>query len=206
VANVLIIERQELVRQGIEAALAGNDRITLAASTADPKTGFELFKQLRPDVVILGLRFVDFCSIDALPTYFEIAPQAKIVILADNAGDGEIAKALKLGALAFVSKENSTQDLLAAVEAAADGKKYVPKDIADVLTAHYGEDELTPAETNVLQSIVGGMSNKEIAFALDVSENTVKSHIQSIFSKIGVSDRTSAATAAIKRGLVRVDL
>ncbi len=205
-ANVLIIERQELVRQGIEAALAGNDRITLAASTADPKTGFELFKQLRPDVVILGLRFVDFCSIDALPTYFEIAPQAKIVILADNAGDGEIAKALKLGALAFVSKENSTQDLLAAVEAAADGKKYVPKDIADVLTAHYGEDELTPAETNVLQSIVGGMSNKEIAFALDVSENTVKSHIQSIFSKIGVSDRTSAATAAIKRGLVRVDL
>ncbi len=205
-ANVLIIERQELVRQGIEAALAGNDRITLAASTADPKTGFELFKQLRPDVVILGLRFVDFCSIDALPTYFEIAPQAKIVILADNAGDGEIAKALKLGALAFVSKENSTQDLLAAVEAAADGKKYVPKDIADVLTAHYGEDELTPAETNVLQSIVGGMSNKEIAFALDVSENTVKSHIQSIFSKIGVSERTSAATAAIKRGLVRVDL
>lgn len=205
-ANVLIIERQELVRQGIEAALAGNDRITLAASTADPKTGFELFKQLRPDVVILGLRFVDFCSIDALPAYFEIAPQAKIVILADNAGDGEIAKALKLGALAFVSKENSTQDLLAAVEAAADGKKYVPKDIADVLTAHYGEDELTPAETNVLQSIVGGMSNKEIAFALDVSENTVKSHIQSIFSKIGVSDRTSAATAAIKRGLVRVDL
>jgi len=206
VINILLIERQQLVRQGIEAVFRDNDRFTLSTSTADPKAGFELFKQLLPDVVILGLRFVDSCSIDALPAYFEIQPEAKIVILADNAGDGEIAKALKLGALAFVSKEGPTDDLLAAVEAAAKGKKYVPKDIAEILTAHYGEDELTPAETNVLQSIVGGMSNKEIAFALDVSENTVKSHIQNIFSKIGVSDRTSAATAAIKRGLVRVDL
>ncbi|HMM81434.1 MAG TPA: response regulator transcription factor [Pyrinomonadaceae bacterium] len=204
--NVLLIERQELVRLGIEAAIAESGRFTLAASTANPKEGFDLFKRLRPDVVILGLRFVDSCSIDALPAYFEIEPRAKVVILADNAGDGEIAKALKLGALAFVSKEGTTDDLLAAAEAAANGKKYVPKDIAEVLTAHYGEDALTPAETNVLQSIVGGMSNKEIAFALDVSENTVKSHIQNIFSKIGVSDRTSAATAAIKRGLVRIDL
>ena len=204
--NVLLIERQQLVRLGIEAAIAESRRFALAASTADPKEGFDLFKQLRPDVVILGLRFVDSCSIDALPAYFEIEPRAKVVILADNAGDGEIAKALKLGALAFVSKEGTTDDLLAAAEAAANGKKYVPRDIAEVLTAHYGEDALTPAETNVLQSIVGGMSNKEIAFALDVSENTVKSHIQNIFSKIGVSDRTSAATAAIKRGLVRIDL
>jgi len=186
--------------------LADTERYTILASTADAKEGLELFQRSRPDVVILGLRFVDSCSIDALPAYFEIEPTAKVVILADNAGDGEIAKALKLGALAFVSKDGTTQDLLAAVEAAALGKKYVPNDIAEVLTAHFGEDELTPAETNVLQSIVSGMSNKEIAFALDVTENAVKSHIQNIFSKIGVSDRTSAATAAIRRGLVRVDL
>ena len=204
--NVLIIERQQLVRQGIEAAVSNGGKFHIAASTGDPMEGFELFKRIRPDVIVLGLRFVDSCSIDALPAYFEIEPRAKVVILADNAGDGEIAKALKLGALAFVSKEGTTHDLLAAAEAAANGKKYVPKDIAEVLTAHYGEDSLTPAETNVLRSIVGGMSNKEIAFALDVSENTVKSHIQNIFSKIGVSDRTSAATAAIKRGLVRVDI
>lgn len=204
--NVLLIERQEIVRKGIAAMLADTERYTILASTADAKEGLELFQRSRPNVVILGLRFVDSCSIDALPAYFEIEPTAKVVILADNAGDGEIAKALKLGALAFVSKDGTTQDLLAAVEAAALGKKYVPNDIAEVLTAHFGEDELTPAETNVLQSIVSGMSNKEIAFALDVTENAVKSHIQNIFSKIGVSDRTSAATAAIRRGLVRVDL
>ncbi|HMU33289.1 MAG TPA: response regulator transcription factor [Pyrinomonadaceae bacterium] len=204
--NVLLIERQQLVRQGIEAAASKGGKFHIAASTGDPMEGFELFGQLRPDVVILGLRFVDSCSIDALPAYFEIQPRAKVVILADNAGDGEIAKALKLGAIAFVTKDDGTDELLAAIEAASQGKKYLPKEIAKILAENFGADELTPAETNVLQSIVGGMSNKEIAFALDVSENTVKSHIQNIFSKIGVSDRTSAATAAIKRGLVRVDL
>lgn len=204
--NVLLIERQQLVRQGIEAAASKGGKFHIVASTGDPMEGFELFKRIRPDVVVLGLRFVDSCSIDALPAYFEIEPRAKVVILADNAGDGEIAKALKLGAIGFVTKDDGTDELLAAIEAASQGKKYLPKEIAKILAENFGADELTPAETNVLRSIVGGMSNKEIAFALDVSENTVKSHIQNIFSKIGVSDRTSAATAAIKRGLVRVDL
>lgn len=204
--NVLLIERQQLVRQGIEAAASKGGKFHIVASTGDPMEGFELFKRIRPDVVVLGLRFVDSCSIDALPAYFEIEPRAKVVILADNAGDGEIAKALKLGAFGFVTKDDGTDELLAAIEAASQGKKYLPKEIAKILAENFGADELTPAETNVLRSIVGGMSNKEIAFALDVSENTVKSHIQNIFSKIGVSDRTSAATAAIKRGLVRVDL
>ncbi|HCA57459.1 MAG TPA: DNA-binding response regulator, partial [Blastocatellia bacterium] len=77
---------------------------------------------------------------------------------------------------------------------------------ARILSENLGQEELTRTEANVLRMIVGGMSNKEIAFALDVSENTIKSHIQNIFGKLGVSDRTSAATTAIKRGMVRVDL
>ena len=81
-----------------------------------------------------------------------------------------------------------------------------PANVAGVLSENFGREELTPTESNVLRMIVGGMSNKEIAFALDISENTVKSHVQNIFGKIGVSDRTSAATTAIRRGLVRVDL
>ena len=82
----------------------------------------------------------------------------------------------------------------------------IPDEIAQILSEHLGQEDLTPTEANVLRMIVGGMSNKEIGFALDISENTVKTHVQNIFGKIGVSDRTSAATTAIKRGLVRVDL
>ena len=126
--------------------------------------------------------------------------------MAEHAGDAEISRALKKGAAGYICKDVAPEELIDAIKAVAAGRKYIPGNIAQVLTENLGREELTPTESNVLRMIVGGMSNKEIAFAMDISENTVKSHIQNIFGKIGVSDRTSAATTAIKRGLVRVDL
>jgi two-component system NarL family response regulator len=86
------------------------------------------------------------------------------------------------------------------------GRSYIPDEIAGILSQNLGQEDLTPAESNVLRMIVRGMSNKEIASGLEISENTVKTHVKNIFDKIGVSDRTSAATLAIKRGLVRLEL
>jgi len=168
--------------------------------------GFELFKAVKPDVAILSLRMPDSCAIDDLNAYFIENPQARIIVLADHAGDAEITRALKKGALGYVCKDIRPYELVKAVNTVAKGKKYIPPDIAGILSEHLGEEELTPSEQTVLRMIVGGMQNKEIAFALDISENTVKTHIKNIFEKIGVSDRTSAATLAIKRGLVRIDL
>lgn len=204
--NVLLIEYQPLTRIGIGAVLAGSGDISLAAETDDPADGFRLFRETSPDVTILGLRFPESCSIDDLDDYFRERPKARIIVLAEHAGDAEIAAALKKGAAGYICKDVSPEDLLDAVRAVVAGRKYIPDDIARVLSEHLGQEPLTPTESNVLRMIVGGMSNKEIGFALDISENTVKSHVQNIFGKIGVSDRTSAATTAIKRGLVRVDL
>ncbi|MCY7348137.1 MAG: response regulator transcription factor, partial [Pyrinomonadaceae bacterium] len=95
---------------------------------------------------------------------------------------------------------------LKAIRVVNAGKKYIPADIAEILSENFGQEELTPREQNILQMLVGGNSNKEIAFDLNVSENTVKTHVKNVFEKLGVSDRTSAATLAIKRGLVRIDL
>src|SRR5207342_1207012 len=105
-----------------------------------------------------------------------------------------------------ICKDVEPDELIKAIRTVNEGRKYIPADIAEILSEHVGQEELTPTEANVLRMIVGGMSNKEIGFALDISENTVKTHVQNIFGKIGVSDRTSAATLAIKRGLVRVDI
>jgi DNA-binding NarL/FixJ family response regulator len=168
--------------------------------------GFDLFRQLRPDVTILSLRMPDSCAIDDLDNYFIEDRRAKIIVLAEHAGDAEISKALKKGALGYICKDVEPEELIKAIRAVDSGRKYIPADVAAILSESYGKEELTPTESNVLRMIVGGMSNKEIAFALDVSENTVKTHVKNIFDKIGVSDRTSAATTAIKRGLVRVDL
>ena len=204
--SVLLIENQPLTQLGIRAVLDDEADIALTEETDNSADGFRLFKETDPDVTILGLRFPDSCSIDDLDDYFAERPKAKIIVLAEHAGDAEISKALKKGAAGYICKDISPSELVTAIRKVAAGRKYIPDEIAQVLSEHLGQEDLTPTEVNVLGMIVGGMSNKEIGFALDISENTVKTHVQNIFGKIGVSDRTSAATTAIKRGLVRVDL
>lgn len=204
--KVLLIENQPLTRIGVRTVIDREIDIQLTGETDNAVDGFAKFKELRPDVAILGLRLPDSCSIDDLDNYFIENSKAKIIVLADHAGDAEITKALKKGAAGYICKDVAPDKLVKAIRAVAAGRKYIPDDIAQILSENLGREELTPTESNVMRMIVGGMSNKEIAFALDVSENTVKSHVQNIFGKIGVSDRTSAATTAIKRGLVRVDL
>ena len=204
--KTLLIESQTLTRLGIKTVLAATDDIELIGEADNAAAGLRDFTDLKPDVAILGLRFPDSCTIDDLDNYFVATPSAKIIVLAEHAGDAEITRALKKGALGYICKDVEPDELLQAIRTVNAGRKYIPADIAEILSEHVGSEELTATESNVLRMIVGGMSNKEIAFALDISENTVKTHVQNIFGKIGVSDRTSATTTAIKRGLVRVDL
>jgi DNA-binding NarL/FixJ family response regulator len=204
--TVLLIEHQPLTRLGVKTLLAATADMDLLGDADNPGDGFRQFSEMQPDVTVLGLRFPDSCSIDDLERYLEERPKAKIIMLADHAGDAEISRALKKGAVGYITKDVAPHDLIDAIRKVAAGRKYIPEDLAQLLSENLGQEELTPTESNILQMIVGGMSNKEIAFALDISENTVKTHNQNIFSKIGVNDRTSAAAAAIKRGLVRVDI
>jgi len=206
VIKLLLIENHPLIRLGVRSVVGGESDIDVVGETDNADDGFEMFRNLNPDVTILGLRFPDSCSIDDLDNYFAERPKAKVIVLAEHAGDAEISKALKKGAAGYICKDVTPEELVDSIRTVAAGRKYIPDEIARVLSENLGQEELTPAESNVLRMIVGGMSNKEIGFALDVSENTVKSHVQNIFGKIGVSDRTSAATTAIRRGLVRVDL
>jgi DNA-binding NarL/FixJ family response regulator len=204
--KLLLIENQSLVRLGIRAVLSGQNNIEIIGEAETSAEGFNLFKQLRPDVAILSLRLPDACAIDELDNFFAENSRAKIIVLADHAGDSEISRALKKGASGYVCKDISAEELLKAVNLVFVGKKYIPSEVAEILSENIGNEELTPSEQTVLRMIVGAMTNKEIAFALDVSENTVKTHVKNIFGKLNVSDRTAAATLAIKRGLVRIDV
>ena len=204
--RVLLVENQPLARLGVHSVLQSQTDIDIIAETGNGSDGFAKFRGLRPDVTILGLRLPDSCSIDDLDRYFIEDPNAKIIVLAEHAGDAEITKALKKGALGYICKDVTPEELVDAIRTVAKGRKYIPTDVAAILSEHIGSEELTPAESNILRMIVGGKSNKEIALSLDISENTVKTHTRNIFDKLGVSDRTSAATTAIKRGLVRTDL
>jgi two-component system NarL family response regulator len=204
--RVLIVENQTLTRVGIRTILETQNDIKIVGEAKTGAEGFALYQQLQPDVIILGLRLPDSCAIDVLADYFAENRKAKIIILAEHAGDAEISKSLKKGALGYVCKDVSESELVKAIRAVGAGKKYIPTGIAEILSENFGQEELTPAEQKILRAIVDGKSNKEIAFDSGVSENTVKTHVKNIFEKLGISDRTSAATLAIKRGLVRIDV
>jgi DNA-binding NarL/FixJ family response regulator len=204
--RLLLVENQTLTRIGIKTILSGQNDFEIVGEAVSGAEGFQLFRELKPDVVILGLRLPDSCAIDDLSSYFAVDTRAKIIVLAEHAGDAEISKSLKRGALGYVCKDVSETEIVKAIRTVAAGKKYIPQDIADILSKNFGQEDLTASEQKILQMIVTGKANKEIAFDLSVSENTVKTHVKNIFDKLNVSDRTSAATLAIKRGLVRVDL
>jgi len=204
--SLLVIEGQPLTRLAIETLVRGVDDIERVEVAADPKVGFRQFTEMRPDVTILGLRFPDSCSIDDLEKYLAEVPSARILMLADHAGDGEIRRALERGARGYILKNTEPRELLNAIRTVARGGKYIPEEICEILNEHRGSEDLTPSEQNVLAMLVEGRSNKQIASGLNVSENTIKTHVQNIFGKLGVDDRTSAVTAAIRRGLIRVDI
>ncbi len=204
--GVLLIENQTLTRVGIKTILEAQNDFVIVGEAETGAKGFELFKRLNPDITILSLRLPDSCAIDVLQDYFAENESANIIVLADSAGDAEISKALKRGASSYICKDVSADELIKAIRSVYSGKKYIQPEVAALLSENLFREELTPTETRILSEIVAGKSNKEIAYNLDISENTVKTHIKNVFDKLGVSDRTSAATLAIRRGLVRVDL
>ena len=204
--RVLLIENQTLVRIGIRTILSAYKDIEIIGEAETGAKGFDLFRQLKPDVTILSLRLPDSCAVDEIENYLKEDKKAKIIVLAEHAGDSEISRSLKKGALGYICKDISAEELVKAVSLVNSGGKYIPSEIANILSENLGQEELTPAELKILRRIVDGQSNKEIAYNLKISENTVKTHVKNILGKLGVSDRTSAATLAIKRGLVRIDV
>ncbi len=204
--SILLVENQTLTRIGLKTVLERETDFKVVGEAADGANGLTIFRAMRPHLTILSLRLPDLCAIDALDAYFTIDKNAKILILADTAGDAEISQALKQGAAGYICKDIEADELIKAVRVISAGKKYIPADIAGILSEHLGQEDLTNAEKNVLRLLTGGKANKEIAFVLRVSENTIKTHVKNIFDKLGVSDRTTAATTAIKRGLVRIDI
>jgi DNA-binding NarL/FixJ family response regulator len=203
--KVLLIDDQAITRAGVRSILESRGDMSVVGEAATTAEGLRLFVELRPDITLMSLRLPDSCAIDSISDFLKAAPQAKVIVIAEQGGDGEISKALKRGACSYIMKDISADELISAVRTVFAGKKYIPYSVAGILSEHLGQEELTRGEQKVLELVVDGLGNKEIAARLSVTENTVKTHVRNIFDKLAVSDRTSAATSAIKRGLVRVD-
>ena len=203
--RVLVVEDHHVVRQGLVALLNVVDGIEVIAEAADGVEAIAQFRKHQPNVTLIDLRMPRLSGVEVIQRVRMENPQARFIVLTTYDGDEDIYRALQAGARAYLLKGMTTEDLVSTIRAVHAGKSHIPPAIAQRLAERMGTEELTLREFDVLEQIVHGLSNKEIATFLDISEATVKTHINSLLGKLGVTDRTQAATAAIQRGIVPLE-
>ncbi|MDX6577618.1 MAG: hypothetical protein QOE96_3571, partial [Blastocatellia bacterium] len=163
-----------------------------------------LYRLHRPDITLMDLRMPQLGGVEAITAIRKEFPDARLIVLTTYDGDEDIYRSLQAGAQGYLLKDMFFEELEEAIRKVHGGSRRIPTQVAERLAERMGSSDLTGREIEVLEQIVGGNSNKAIASRLNISEATVKSHINNILSKLGVSDRTQAATTALQRGLVHL--
>ena len=202
--RVLSVDDHPLVREGIAALINNQAEMQLAAQGSTGKEAIQLFREHRPDVVLLDVRLPDMNGIDAMITIRSEFPEARIIIVTSSEGDVEMQRALEGGASGYIVKSMPPQVLLEAIRKVHGGKKAIPAEVAARLADHYSDEGLTTREIEILQQVAEGNRNRDIADKLFISEGTVKVHIQHIMAKLGANDRTQAITIAVRRGIIQL--
>jgi len=203
--RVLVVEDHHVVRQGLIALLSAVDGIEVIGQAADGAEAIDEFGALKPDVTLIDLRLPKLGGVEVIQKVRGDHPHARFIVLTTFDGDEDIYRALQAGARAYLLKGMTADVLISTIRSVHAGKSIIPAAIAQKLAERMATEQLTHREQDVLEQIVRGKSNKEIGAALDISEATVKTHINNLLGKLGVEDRTQAATAAIQRGLVQLD-
>jgi DNA-binding NarL/FixJ family response regulator len=203
--RVLVVEDHHVVRQGLVALLNVVEGLEVVGEAADGVEAIAQFRKHQPSVTLIDLRMPRLSGVEVIERIRMETPQARFIVLTTYDGDEDIFRALQAGARAYLLKGMTSEELITTIRAVHAGKQHIPPAIAQKLAERMGTEELTPREFDVLEQIVRGLSNKEIATELAISEATVKTHINSLLGKLGVTDRTQAATAAIQRGIVPLE-
>jgi two-component system NarL family response regulator len=201
----MLVDDHYLVRVGLANVLGVEPDIEVCAQAESGDEALALHRLHRPDVTVMDLRMAGTDGLAALVSIRRECPGARVIILSNYTGADEIHAALQGGATSYLPKTVGQPELLKAIRLAAQGRTYVPAEIAVRLAERLPCEELTSREQQVLALVVEGASNAQIASSLGIAGGTVKNHISSIFGKLGVAQRTEAVAVAIKRGIVRIE-
>jgi two-component system NarL family response regulator len=200
--RIMVIDDQAVVRQGFVSLISTVADMEIVATGSNGREAVELFRQHLPDITLIDLRMPVMSGVAAIAEIRREFPGARIIVLTTYDGDEDIYRSIQAGAQGYLLKDMFFEELESAIRKVHGGARLIPGSVAERLAARMSSTELTSRELEVLRQIVDGKSNKEIANELSISEATVKSHINNILSKLGVSDRTQAATRALQRGIV----
>jgi DNA-binding NarL/FixJ family response regulator len=202
--RVLSVDDHALLREGIAALINAECDMKLVADACNGRDAIEKFRLHRPDVTLMDLQMPALNGIEAIIGIRGEFPNARIIVLTTYTGDVQILRALKAGARAYILKGQVHRELLDTIRAVHAGQKRIPAELAAELADHVAEDDLTSREIDVLLLVASGNANKQIAVRLSIAEETVKSHITNILSKLAANDRTHAVTIALKRGIIEL--
>jgi DNA-binding NarL/FixJ family response regulator len=206
--RLLIVDDHPIVRAGFQGILAGQDHLEVIGEAATGAEAVERAHRLRPDVVLMDLRMPRMDGVQAIGKIKAQRPETHVLVLTTYDSDADILRAIEAGATGYLLKDAPRKELFRAIRAAARGEPV----LAPSVTARLMNSVRSPAgsslssrEIEVLELVARGLSNKELARSLHLSEATVKSHLIHIFEKLGVADRTAAVTVALEKGILRLE-
>ncbi|AFY75076.1 response regulator containing a CheY-like receiver domain and an HTH DNA-binding domain [Synechococcus sp. PCC 7502] len=200
--RIMLVDDHPIVRSGLVLMIDYTPNMEVVAEANNGLEAIELFRQHSPDVTLMDLRMPEISGVEAIAAIHQEFPESRIIVLTTYDGDEDIYRGLKAGARGYIFKNAPVDEIVSAIRKVHGGMKYIPPEVGEKLSERLNRPQLSNREVEVLQLIAKGMSNQEIASALYLSESTIKYHVNSILSKLAVSDRTQAALIAVKRGII----
>jgi DNA-binding NarL/FixJ family response regulator len=202
--RVLVVEDHRVVRDGLALIIEREQGLAMAGAASTGEEAIAIFERERPDVVLMDLQLPGMSGVDAIRAIRRRDPDARIVVLTMYGGDEDIHRALHAGATTYVLKGSPSEDLVHVLRNVHAGGRPLPADVKARLEDRAARPTLTEREVRVLQLVLEGLRNKEVAARLSIAEETVEVHLKNIFAKLGVHDRTAAIYVALRRGIVHV--
>ncbi|MEM1256221.1 MAG: response regulator transcription factor [Cyanobacteria bacterium P01_H01_bin.21] len=204
IIRILVADDHPIVRQGLVAILQDQADMDVVAEADNGQQAIDLFRKHQPDITIIDLQMPEISGVKAIEAIRAEFSQACIIMLTIYDTDEDIYQGLRAGAKAYLLKDTPCREILEVIRLVGSGQRYVPANVGNKLAAHMERPDLSDREREVVELMTQGKSNKAIAKALDVSENTVKYHVTNLMAKLGVRDRTHAVVVALKQGIVKL--
>ncbi len=202
--KVLLVEDHFLARVALRSVLNGRFEVSIAAEAESGEQALELYDEVLPDVTLMDLRLPGINGFETIAALRKRHRDARIVVLTNYEGSEDVFRALRMGAMAYLTKDASGDQVLDAILTVHGGVRYLPRTVRDRLAERIPAADLTPREHQVLTLITRGKSNRDIATELNIAEKTVRIHVSSVLDKLNARDRTQAAIYAIQQGIVHL--